>query len=341
MRVHDFMARPMDQIKSAGQALTNACDMNCPQCYSRPYVNNPVSIDDCELVLRAFPGIREINFGTGETYLNSKFLDIFRFYSAKGIRLALTTNGNTLKKMKDSEIATFLQDVDVSLDFPQEELHDRWRIPGAFKNAIVGIERCKNLNINVSIAMALTNKNYRYLPEFSEIINRYSIVLRINVYKPVHDQSLALSYDEFWEAIRLIADNFGVMGSSEPLLSLIWDNPVRGSPCGTSIRIHTDLSISGCVYLSNNKVETSEFFKLSKKIPDKCGECRILEKCRGGCLSRRILQVGISNPDFYCPIARGKEIPKIKLTRSPLRDLIHLNYLCTILLSRRPENGQH
>jgi len=336
MRVEDFLREPSKSVTSIGQALTNACDMNCPHCYSRSYVKNKVSIEECKLILKAFPNVKEINFGTGETYLNPDFLDVFRFYQEKGICLALTTNGNTLNKMTDNEITTYLSDIDISLDFPRAELHDQWRgVQGAFKNAISGIERAKKLNVNVSIALALTNKNYLYLPEFVDILDEYDIFLRINIYKPVHTSSLALSYEEFWKAMELIAENFGIMGSSEPILSLVLDDPIQGSSCGHSLRIHTDLSISGCVYLSNERIETNEFIKLSREIPDFCKKCPAVDRCRGGCLSRRILQVGAQNPDFYCPLARGQPVPKLKIRRSPQKHLVHLNYLCTILLSRR------
>lgn len=335
MKVQDCFKEPVYSVSSIGQALTNRCGMNCPHCYSRPYTKDIVSIEDCSLVLRAFPNVKEINFGTGETYLNQKFLEIFNLYKQKGIRLALTTNGNTLNAMTDKEITSFLSDVDVSLDFPNAVLHDSWRVKGAFVNAISGIERCKKLGVKVSIALALTNKNYRHLLGFTRILDEYGVVLRINIYKPVHDVSLELSYDQFWEAIWLMSENFSVVGNSEPLLSLFLNNSQAGSPCSHSFRIHTDLSVSGCVYLSNELIETKEFIELSKKIPTACSGCKVVEICRGGCLSRRILQSSYFNPDVYCPLVRGKRMPDIKFRQGPQEDLVHLNYLCTILLSRR------
>lgn len=335
MEVKDFLGKPDKSIISVGQALTNDCDMNCPHCYSRKYSREKVGIKECELVLRAFPSIKEINFGTGETYLNSDFVNIFRFYKEKGICLALTTNGNTLMAMTDEEIAAYLSDVDISLDFPRPELHNAWRNHKAFENAILGVERAKSAGVNMSIALALTNKNYRYLPEFARILDKYDIFLRINIYKPIHSNEFSLSYEQFWEAIKLMADNFGMMGSSEPILALVLDDNIRGSPCGHSLRIHTDLSVSGCVYLSNEAIETKEFIKLSKKIPDFCKECSVVKRCRGGCLSRRILQCSAFSPDVYCPMANNKEVPEIKFRRSRAQNLVHLNYLCTTLLSRR------
>lgn len=335
MRVQDYLKKPMRSVSSLGQALTNNCDMNCPHCYSRQYVKTMVSIEQCKMVLAAFPNVKEINFGTGETHLNHDFLKIFSFYREKGIRLALTTNGNTLLKMTDEEITSFLSEIDISLDFPKQKLHDLWRANGAFKNAIAGIERAKRLNLNVSIALALTNKNYRYLPGFAKLLDKYDIILRINIYKPINKNPFQLSYEEFWEAMALIADNFGVAGNSEPILSLVLPEFTTRYPCSHSFRIHTDLTISGCVYLSNERIKTSKFLKLSKRVPDFCLKCKVLNLCRGGCLSRRILQVGPANPDFYCPIAKGRKVPKLKFKKSRVENLMHLNYLCTILLSRR------
>ncbi len=334
MNVKDFLSKPVKSVFSLGQALTNACDMNCFHCYSRPYKNSVVGKKECGLILRAFPHTKEINFGTGETYLNEDFLEIFKFYRQKDIRLALTTNGNTLAKMSDSEIKTLLSEVDVSLDFPTAEMHDKWRAKGSFEVAMSGIERAKNLGLKTSIALAITKVNYSYLPEFLKIIDKYGVILRLNIYKPVHERSLALSYDEFWSTIKLIADNFCVLGISEPIISLILEKAVRSFPCGHSLRIHTDLSISGCVYLSNKLIETNDFRKLSKKIPKFCKNCKVVKVCRGGCLSRRILQSDASSPDPYCPLFFGKKIPKIKMKMGSPISLIHLNYLCTFLLSK-------
>lgn len=335
MKVQDYINKPITSVLSLGQALTNECDMNCAHCYSRPYSKGKVGIADCANVLAAFPNVKEINFGTGETYLNPDFLKIFDFYSKKGIKLALTTNGSTLKRMSDADIVKYLSDVDISLDFPSAELHDAWRIKGAFNNAISGIERCKELGVNTSVALALTNKNYRYLPQFAELLEKYRVILRINIYKPVHDASLALSYEQFWEAVKLMADNFEMIGNSEPILSLLWENGRNGSPCSHSLRIHTDLSISGCVYLSNKVIDTEEFLKISDTVPEVCRQCKVKEKCRGGCMSRRILLSGIGNPDAYCPLVRGRKVPEITFQKSTPKDLVHLNYLCTILLSRK------
>ena len=311
MEIQDFLTYPNRSVVSVGQALTNACDMYCPHCYSRSYSNAKVGIKECELILKAFPNIKEINFGTGETYLNSDFLDIFRFYHKKGIRLALTTNGNTLNKMSDKEIATFLSDIDFSLDFPRSYLHDKWRgVPGAFANVIKGIQKSKKLGLNTSIALALTNRNYRYLPEFSEILDRYDTYLRINIYKPVHNQYLALSYEEFWESVKLMAKHFGLMGVSEPIFALIADKTGEGSPCGHSLRIHTDLSIGGCVYISNQLVETKKFIKMTKHIPRFCRKCKVVKYCKGGCASRRILQSDVDKPDFTAHCIEARKFQK-------------------------------
>lgn len=334
MTIYDFLKKPAKSVVSLGQALTNACDMNCPHCYSRFYQNGKIGVKECESILRALPNVRKINFGTGETYLNPNFLKIFQFYRENNIQLALTTNGNTLARMTDKEIKDFLSEVDVSLDFPQAKSHDAWRKAGSFAVAMLQIERAKKLGIDASIALALTRANYSYLPKFAKILDKYKVILRVNVYKPVHEKSFALSCDEFWKSIKLIADNFYLVGCSEPILSLIIGKKVRSSPCGDSFRVHADLSVSGCVYLSNKIIETENFLNLKSKTPRFCRNCKVVKICRGGCLSRRILQADAMGPDPYCPMAKGEDVPKIKMKLGPVKNLVHLDYLCTFLLSR-------
>lgn len=339
MNIVEIDSCPLEHVFSIGQALTSACDMNCPHCYSRKMVKKSATVADCQLVCKAFPNLKEINFGTGETYLNENFLDIFDFYYKQGIKMAMTTNGNTLKFISDDEIKRYISDVDISLDFPNREMHDAWRIDGSFDHSINMIGRLKELGINLSIALALTNKNYIYLPEFLEILKKYKILLRINIYKPVQNYSLVLNYDQFWTAMKLIADNFGIVGISEPILSIFYEAPNGngkcGSQCGHSLRVHADLSVSGCVFISSDMLKLEDFINFKATVPIFCQNCKYMNRCRGGCLGRRILQGGHDRPDYYCPFFNGKKLPDIKFVSSPDANvnLVHLNYLCTMVLS--------
>ncbi|MFQ6118339.1 MAG: radical SAM/SPASM domain-containing protein [Methanosarcinales archaeon] len=321
-----------NKITSIGVGLTSKCNLNCPHCYSKRMKQGFLSIDDIYKILEKFPNLRKVNFGTGESILNKDFLKIIDIFHDKSIEMGLTTNSYTISQLSNEDLVKF-KDIDVSLDFPVAHLHDQWRGKrGTFNNAIRAIQRCSRLKINVSIALALMNINYKFLPRFKKLIDKYDAFLRINLYKPVYTKKYLLTYDQFWQAIELLADNFTLVSNSEPILSLVIDSKMKGAPCGKSVRIHPDMTISPCVYLTNKICDVETFNMYKKQIPKECKNCRFLESCNGGCLARRILTQGYSYSDLYCPIVNKKSIPNIKFKKSKYKDLIHSAYLCTIIL---------
>jgi len=180
----------------------------------------------------------------------------------------------------------------------------------------------------------LMNINYKAFKKFRKILDKYKIYLRVNLYKPTDSNKYSLNYLEFWQAIKIIAKNFTLVSNSEPILSLITPPKVDtcGSPCGDSVRLHPDLSISPCVYVDGNKISVKKFNELKKIVPDFCKNCKFLKKCRGGCMSRRIFEDRVYLPDSYCPIFQENKIPNIKFKKVEVKDFIHSNYLCTFIL---------
>jgi radical SAM protein with 4Fe4S-binding SPASM domain len=322
-------------IESLGIGLTNRCNLNCPHCYSRPLKKCDLSLSGMKSIMKCFPNLKKVNFGTGESFLCPDFKEILRLLNENDIATALTTNGATIKYMTDKEIR-LLKDVDVSLDFPNSRLHDKWRgVPETFDTALDAIERCQKLGTDTSIAMALMNHNYEYLPEFREILDAFKISLRMNIFKPIQNNNFELSYNQFWEAMEILSKNFKVISISEPILATVTDITGHGSPCGSSLRIHPNLNVTGCVYLNPEKVDVDEFNNKKEKAPDFCKKigCKYIEKCMGGCFGRRILQDRENQPDKYCPLARGEKIPEVKFEKSDNNtDFIHAGYLCTIIV---------
>ncbi len=321
-----------NSVTALGIGLTNKCNLNCPHCYSRNLAKTNMTIEDARVILNSFPNLKKVNFGTGENILNPSFHQIISLFENAGMALALTTNGLTISLLKDEDIKKF-KDVDVSLDFPTEKLHDQWRgAPDTFNRAIDSLERCANLGVDTSIALALMNNNYQYLLQFRKIIDKFDICLRINIFKPVKNDRFELSYDQFWEAMKILSINFKLVSLSEPILSIITNSCAKGSPCGDSLRIHPDLTITECVYLNP---EVKNFTKDKAKLPSFCQEskCRYIQSCQGGCFGRRILQNRRNLPDKYCPLYRNRPVPKIKFERAAKNDFIHSKYLCTFIVS--------
>lgn len=322
-------------VSTIGIGLTSRCNLNCPHCYSRQISQKDLSKENVKEILRAFPNLKKVNFGTGESILNKDFFSIVDLFLQRNIQMALTSNGLTLNMLSGDQLKSFT-DIDISIDFPNAKEHDQWRgTKNLFSQAIKGVETCRKLGINTSIATCLMNINYKSIVGFKSLLDKYNICLRINLYKPVNSNKFLLSYNQFWEAIKIISENFQLVKNSEPILSIITHEEGDGSPCGNSLRIHPDLTITPCVYLEGDKVSYGEFLKNKDNIPKECSNCRFVKSCRGGCLGRRYLTAGVAKPDIYCPIVRGETFPKItfsKINEAEEKDFIHGGYLCTLIL---------
>lgn len=343
---------------SLGIGATGRCNFNCKHCYSKRFRNVDLNMDDLRLIIEG-KKVKSVNFGTGENILNPQFLEMVDYLYKKGIKMSITSNGYSLIKMSEADLRKF-NDVDISLDFPDQKSHDNFRSGNASTLVSMAMEKCRKNNVEFSMATAVMNVNYKQLPELLKIAGREGCNLRTNIFKPVGNiTEFELSYDEFWDAIKLLFENGRLISCSEPIVNAMLGIPtIEGSPCGkTSLRIHPDRNIAPCVYwdttdLSIDQIkdsfeakEKSNEFKIIRTIPEFCKSCKNMSVCHGGCAARRLLTNGLHNPDKYCPIFNGKEeefrekFRGININWSEsTKDLVHASYLCTLIFEGKKEN---
>lgn len=334
-----------------GIGTTGKCNMNCEHCYSRQYDNSSLSLKDIKRIANSIE-IESVNFGTGENILNGEFLQIVEYLYERNINLSLTTNGYSISKMTDEHIKMF-HDIDFSLEFPTRELQNAYRGHNSWEMVTEGMQRCKVLGIPFSIATVLMKPNVAHIVDFYDLISKYGCFLRINIIKcnssnDAENLSHELSYDLFWQSIKIILKKFKIVSCSEPILRAALNlNSGIGIPCGkASIRIQPDGSLLPCVYWGHSdqgiedlvqngeKVLASPAFKASQILPDVCRGCEYEIQCGGGCASRRKLGQGLNYPDPFCPLVRNDKFPEISyMLNNNQVDLIHSSYLCTLILS--------
>lgn len=330
---------------TVGVGLTDRCNAECSHCYSRTKGDSQDL--DRDLLLRLIDSIpiRGINLGTGESILYPDFVSALRMLLDKGIPIAITTNGSTIAELHDGDIRR-LHDVDFSIDFPDREANDRWRGTGTFQAVINGARRCQDLGIEVSLVTCLMKDNSSHMGGLAELAASLALSLRVNVYKSVFTRKYQPSYQEFWGAIADMASTSFLTACSEPIVSAAIGNSksFSGNPCGQkSFRIHPDGKIVACVYLKESSVTIDNLISdfdnrwnhlagtLNLPMPDACRECPYLDRCRGGCASRRILGEP-DQPDEYCFVIRGDQ-PRINARWKKSKGLVHEDYLCTMIFS--------
>jgi radical SAM protein with 4Fe4S-binding SPASM domain len=181
--------------------------------------------------------------------------------------------------------------------------------------------------------------------ELADLACQLGVNLRVNIYKSVLTRQHQPSYEQFWQAIADMAETAYFIACSEPVVNAAIGNArIRGYPCGkSSFRVHPDGRIVPCVYLRDGDVTLSDFLndvpaardllegKLRLELPEICARCEYVTICGGGCASRRLLD-GSNQPDEYCFVMRG-ERPAIRARWKESKDLVHENYLCTMIFS--------
>ena len=328
-----------------GIGVTDRCNAACPHCYSRPDDGyHDLDFDLICALIETIP-VRSINFGTGESILYSRFVELLRLLSGRGIELSLTTNGDSVAQLSDEDLRLF-HDIDFSLDFPQEKINDSWRGEGAYRTVMKGIHRCVELGVEASIVACLIKENHAYMGKLAEKAVSLGLNLRVNVYKPVFTTKHRPSYSQFWRAIADMAEAAYFTACSEPIVNAAIGSykTNSGSPCGKmSFRLHPDGKVVPCVYLKDSDVTIDDLIEdfdtqkiimadaLNLPIPKICKDCRYAALCGGGCAARRILGEP-DQPDEFCFIVRN-EHPQINAKWKESKGLVHEDYLCTMIFS--------
>ncbi len=341
------------------------CNMNCKHCYNASCPRAPeYELEELiKIADKICPEITHLNYGTGEFIFNPHVLALAEYIKEKypQIKQALTTNGSSFILMGPERAKRIFHDIDVSLDFPDEESHKKFRgHPLAWKWVIETLEACRDLKIEASIVTCVTSQTTNEdIEKFLELCLQYNVSWRINWFRKTGrgKAELQLSAKRVWEIMEFLSKRV-VFETLDPLMASILGvakPDLRGCACGTtSCRIQTDTAVTPCVFLSGKqwsggsvKKDTLEeifnskvFQTFRERKPKFCLSCPYWENCQGGCSSRAYLHAGgLNKPDDYCPIAAGLSLDWIKETKIEMIETnkVHSGYLCTLICRPKVE----
>jgi len=325
---------------SVGIGLTNECDLRCPHCYRPDATVDRLSLETVRRVVAALP-VGSMNLGVGENGLHPEYRAVLDFLAEQRIKTSITSNGTSIAALSDAEVRRF-SSIEFSLDFATEAEHDAFRGAGNWRAVHAGLERCRGLGVSVGVTAVLMRINVRSVPGLVEVARRAGAYLRVNVYQPAKVDAFTLTYQEFWEVFRALADVSRLVATTEPVLAGVLGLPGFAGPgCGRStVRVAPDGRILPCTYwptsalrvdaletLGEAVVETPEFVA-ARRIPDRCAGC----PCRGGCAGRRAILQALGAPDPYCPFARGQTV-RLEWPRAAAGDLPKVGAACTTVVA--------
>src|SRR6266513_355198 len=336
---------PLDGGISLGLGLTNECNLACSFCYRDPTRTDRLSLDQVKAVMERLP-IRSVNLGTGENGMHPDFKAILDYLHTKPVKLTITSNGHSVAVLEDNELRAF-HDIEFSLDYASQAEQDEQRGHGNWALIHQQAERCRKVDIPVTIIAVMMKSNYLRLADVARVAKQFDAPLRVNVYQAVRSDVYALSYEEYWEGFRRLFEETDVIAIGEPLVRAMAGLPPLRAGCvvGT-VRVTPRATTQPCVYwpgsgeplatllsLRSGVVEAPSFVE-ARTTPEACRSCVYLESCDGGCSGRRRIQNALDHPDFYCPIVRG-EAQKLEIRMAPARELPKGESACTTIVIAR------
>ena len=305
---------------SLGIGLTSNCNLHCAHCYRDQDQIFNLTLTDVQKVC-ANLDISAIGFGTGENGLNPDYFKILDYLHNRHIKMTLASNGYTLSITPDEKLKYF-EDVEFSVDFPDQGRQDKFRGEGNWQTVMGGIERCQRLGIRVSILAVLMNLNYSDLAGIARLAASYGANFRVNAYQPMYTEEFMPSFDQYWEAYRVLFDQSEIISVSEPLVNtFLGSNSLKGTPCGGgSMRVTPDRKIKACVYWPESDLSIDDLvqkkeaifdtplFQKARHTPKFCLSCEHVHNCGGGCTARRMLRGRLDDPDEFCPIYQKRKM---------------------------------
>jgi Fe-coproporphyrin III synthase len=148
--------------------LTEQCNLSCTHCYSR---SGPDRDTKGELTTRealafiddlAVMGVPLILFSGGEPLLRHDIWELAEHAAAKGIKIALSTNGTLITPEVAEKIKTSgIEYAGISLDGATAATHDRFRnSPGAFDRSVAAFASCREAGVRCGVRVTLTKENF-------------------------------------------------------------------------------------------------------------------------------------------------------------------------------------
>ena len=355
----------MTKSWNVGWGFTRLCNLHCKHCYnaSGKRGTDEISLKEAKEVVDTLVSnnVRTINYGTGECGLVPEFWELAEYAWSKGLVQGITTNGSSVSKKTIHLVKKYFNDVDVSIDFPNERDHNIFRgHPNSWKWAMEALSLLQEQLIPFSIVTCIHSQNSSedILDQFLALSKTYDCDWRINWFRPTgrgrENESLKLDPLKAHDIFRYLIKNADVVALPDPYFAALLQLHIRQHcPCGKdSFRITPTGKVVPCVYFTQEMdnisivgsqfqqvVQSSPFRDMAERKVPFCADCEHGTICGGGCASRAFLEYGaLHMPDPFCYKKAGLQENPLKglaYTYKPGKLKVHENYLCTAIFKAR------
>ncbi|MEW5952124.1 MAG: radical SAM protein [Elusimicrobiota bacterium] len=166
--------------------ITNLCNLNCIYCYRDFSCDNKgLSIDDWRKILDQYEKLLNKLYlsprfciSGGEPTITNLFPKILSELSRRwpNAEISVLTNGTTISESMAGSLAKHKGYVQISIDGPDEERHDKIRGFGSFNKLMKGIETLSKGGIDISLQAILSSQTSFWIEDFFKL----ALKLKIN-----------------------------------------------------------------------------------------------------------------------------------------------------------------
>jgi SynChlorMet cassette radical SAM/SPASM protein ScmE len=178
--------------------ITNRCNLNCIYCAVSSSKNTPgdLNLEEWGRVINELARIKVFNLviSGGEPFLRPDFNAILKMIFRHHFRISINTNGTVFDEEVIGLLAgsNRLDNIQVSLDGPDAQTHDRMRGKGSFHKMMSNINRLSRLGIPFSFNVVVCKNNKNVLGEMVQFAIREGASQV--TFSPLSPQGNALSH---------------------------------------------------------------------------------------------------------------------------------------------------
>ena len=163
-------------LRMVAWEVTRSCNLACVHCRAsavcEPYAGE-FDTEKCKRILDEIATIGNpvIILTGGEPMLRKDIYEIAAYGDRKGLRMVLATNGTLMTEtVAENLIKAGIRRVSISIDGPEAESHDAFRrVPGAFAEAMAGIEAMKRVGLEFQINTTITQANIAQIRQIHDL----------------------------------------------------------------------------------------------------------------------------------------------------------------------------
>ena len=319
--------------------ITNRCNLHCAHCYQRNTNLIPeLSLGDLKKIADILDELANVNnlklalsITGGEPFFRKDIIfDLLTYLDDKEhiASFQILSNGLLLGEDEVAILKKFkkLNGIQVSLESPDENIHNKIRGEGNFEKVIEKIAFLKDAGMRLSVMMTISKLNYKQIFAMNELLKKLKIdVFGVDRFIPETRSDFdefALTSSELKEAFQSLYDlsqkqTLPKISLKRPLYCLLGKEGTYGARCSagtSSFAILPDGVMLPCrrlpIPLGNilkdnfidiwNRSSVLTMLRDTTKLTGKCGSCEYVKKCKGCRASAYAVYKDFMKEDPFC-----------------------------------------